>query len=203
MSPLRVAISEESTSLWSLHAAGYSSKRDTVHTQTQRTISVRYFSVFIKEDHEAIAFKIVFEMSRSSLSTTNNSQPIAMRTNNQINGPQFSCKVNVDYTHLDLNSSLTCKTVFKEKFYTLTSASIFEGSIASIVTSSFLSSLRLVFSGVEVCGCSRMAKGIPASARAAWEKTGALTGRAPLCGTTTGKIQTELYVNKRKYVQAQ
>lgn len=32
MSPLMVDISEECTSVWSLHAAGYSSKRDTVHT---------------------------------------------------------------------------------------------------------------------------------------------------------------------------
>lgn len=39
MSPFMVDISDESSSLWSLHTAGYSSKRYTVHTQTQRAIS--------------------------------------------------------------------------------------------------------------------------------------------------------------------
>lgn len=63
--------------------------------------------------------------------------------------------------------------------------SVFEGSTASTVTSSLLSSLRLVLIGVEVWGWSKGDMGIPASARAAWEKTGALTGRVPLCVITT------------------
>lgn len=33
--------------------------------------------------------------------------------------------------------------------------------------------------------------GIPASARAAWEKTGALTGRKPLCVLTTRQKKKE------------
>lgn len=48
------------------------------------------------------------------------------------------------------------------------------------MTCSFRSSWRLVLIGVEVWGWSRVAMGIPASIRAAWEKTGALTGRVPL-----------------------
>lgn len=45
MSPFMVDISEECTSFSYLHTAGYSSKRDTVHTRTQRTISAHYFSI--------------------------------------------------------------------------------------------------------------------------------------------------------------
>lgn len=41
MSPLMVDTSEECTSAWSLQTAGYSSKRDTVHTLTQRRNSAR------------------------------------------------------------------------------------------------------------------------------------------------------------------
>ena len=70
---------------------------------------------------------------------------------------------------------------------TLTSPSGLEGSTASTVTSSFLSSGRPgLLMGVEVWGCSRGVMGMPASIRAAWEKTGALTGRAPRWVLTTG-----------------
>lgn len=74
---------------------------------------------------------------------------------------------------------------------TLTSAE--PSSTASTVTSSFLSSWRAgSLMGVEVWGCwrSRGAMGIPASIRAAWEKTGALTGRAALWVATTGGRET-------------
>lgn len=47
MSPLMVTTSEEFTPLRSLHAAGYSSKRDTVHTLTQSLCSLFFASTII------------------------------------------------------------------------------------------------------------------------------------------------------------
>lgn len=81
-------------------------------------------------------------------------------------------------THITLPTFTTAIRV--TEYLGVAPASIFEGSTASTVTCSFRSSWRLVLIGVEVWGWSRGAMGIPASIRAAWEKTGALTGRVPL-----------------------